>query len=396
MLDEGHHAPETGGGRPGDRAAATVARSGGARDPGPAADARPRVTFVSRKWPPAMGGMETYAARLAEELQAHAEVGRLVLPGRADGSVPHPRELLRFGLATGARLLFARTPAPIVHIADMASWPLALCAVLRRPDTRVVLSAHGTDVAYAARGGLRGRLYGAHLRLGARLLPRAIVLANSAATARRTAEHGFRRIEVVPLAAEMEAPSRPTPRVSPRRAVLFPGRLIRRKGCGWFIRAVLPRLPGDITLDVAGTLWDPEEEAALADPRVRYLGKLDRPALARACADALCVVVPNIETEDGEFEGFGLVGVEAAAAGGVVLAANHGGIPDAVLDGRTGFLLPPGDAGAWADRIRAVAGWPEARRTAFVAAAQEICGTQFTWARVARETAAHYRAGAAR
>lgn len=392
MLDKGNHALDIGPGRPAERAGPDMACRDTAHASGRAAADRLRVTFVSRKWPPAMGGMETYAARLAEELQAHAEVERLVLPGHTDGSVPRPWELLRFGLVAGARLLFARAPAPVVHVADMASWPLALCARLRRPGGRVVLSAHGTDVAYAARGGLRGRLYGAYLRLGAHLLPEATVLANSAATAHRTAEHGFRRVEVVPLAAEMEA----RPRRSPSRAVLFPGRLIRLKGCGWFIREVLPRLPENITLDVAGTLWDPEEEAALADPRVRYLGKLDRPALAQACADALCVVVPNIEMTDGTFEGFGLVGVEAAGAGGVVLASNHGGIPDAVLDGRTGFLLPPGDAGAWADRIRAVAGWPEARRAAFVAAAQEICGTQFTWARVARETAAHYRAGAAR
>jgi glycosyltransferase involved in cell wall biosynthesis len=352
---------------------------------------RMRVTFVSRKWPPAMGGMETYAFRLAQELEAHAEVERLVLPGHADGSVPRPMELLRFGLIAGARLLFARAPASVVHVTDMASWPLALCARVRRPGCRIVLSAHGTDVSYSARGGLRGRLYGAYLRLGALLLPQAKILANSTATARCTAGHGFDQIEVIPLAAEMEA----RPRLSPRRAVLFPGRLIRLKGCGWFIREVLPHLPEDITLDVAGTLWDPDEEAALADPRVRYLGRLDRPALAQAYADALCVVMPNIEMADGTFEGFGLVGVEVAVAGGVVLAAHHGGIPEAVLDGRTGILLPPGDAEAWAARIREIADWSEERRAAFVARAQDICGVHFTWSRVARETAAHYGTTAA-
>ena len=392
MLDAGGDARAARNDRPGAGDGARAARGEDTERAGTAPTGRPRVAFVYRKWPPAMGGMETYAFRLAAELEPHAEVERLVLPGHSDGSVPRPAELLRFGLAAGARLLFSPAPAPVVHVADMASWPLAFCARIRRPGCRVLLSAHGTDVSYSARGGLRGRLYGAYLRLGARLLTGATVLANSAATARRAAAHGFAQVEVIPLAAEIEA----RPRRVPRRAVLFPGRLIRLKGCRWFIDEVLPRLPDEITLDVAGTVWDRDEEAALAHPRVRYLGKLDRPALAQACADALCVVLPNIEMADGTFEGFGLVGVEAAAAGGVVLGSNHGGIPEAVLDGRTGILLPSGDARAWAAQIEEIAGWSEERRAGFVARAQDVCDRHFTWSRVGRETAARYRPKAAR
>lgn len=347
-----------------------------------------KVCFVSRKWPPAMGGMETYATELSRAIEAHCDVDRIVLPGHPDGSVPRTRELMLFGLTAGLRILFSRSPPDVVHVADMASWPFALCARLRRPRTRRILSAHGTDVSYPARGGTKGRLYGAYLRLGARLARPDTVIANSQATARCAESHGFAPTCVVPLAAEGDVPAR----THPRRTVLFSGRLVPRKGCGWFIREVLPKLREDISLEVAGTIWDPVEGAALDHPRVRYLGKLDQTSLWQAYADAMCVVVPNITLENGEFEGFGLVAVEAAAAGGVVLAARHAGLTDAVLDGRTGFLLPPGDATSWSAHIHDIAGWTAERRAAFLLGSRKTCARHFTWRRVACETVRHYRA----
>ena len=84
-----------------------------------------RVFFVSRKWPPAMGGIETYAAELARELDARTELRTIVLPGRADGSVPGALALLAFGMRAAWRLATARSPAAVTHVADMAGWPLA-------------------------------------------------------------------------------------------------------------------------------------------------------------------------------------------------------------------------------------------------------------------------------
>ncbi len=51
-------------------------------------------------------------------------------------------------------------------------------------------------------------------------------------------------------------------------------------------------------------------------------------------------------------EGFGLVTVEAAVRGTMVLAADIEGIRDAVIDGQTGFLLPSGRPEEWIERIR--------------------------------------------
>jgi phosphatidyl-myo-inositol dimannoside synthase len=350
----------------------------------------PAIWFLSRKWPPAMGGMETYAHRLAAELEACGTLRRSVLPGRPNGAPPSVLRLMAFGLATAMRLLATWSPADVVHVSDMASWPLAFAAGLRSRRTALVLSAHGTDVSYPRRGGLRGRAYGAYLRLGARFLPRAAVIANSAATAEAAARFGFDKVAVVRLGADAGPVRTPVSRTR----VLFAGRVLPMKGCGWFVREVLPRLPEDMTLAVAGTLCDAKEAELLDRPRVEYLGRLDPADLRAAFAGALCVVVPNVPRHDGLFEGFGLVALEATAAGGVVLAADHGGLRDAVVDGTTGLLLPPGDAAAWADAIVRVRRWSDAHRADFLRGAEAVVRRDYGWDRVACETAGVYRAAA--
>jgi glycosyltransferase involved in cell wall biosynthesis len=348
----------------------------------------PDILFVTRKWAPAIGGMETWSHRLSEALAELAPVEIVALPGKANGHPPGTLALLAFPFTVLRRYLSRGRAPQVLQLGDMALWPLGLFALLRRGDTQVVLAAHGTDVSYSRRGGLKGRAYGAYLRLGAQLLRRAKVVANSAATEAAARAHGWASTTVVPLATEMtgEVPDGP-----PQPYVLFAGRLVERKGCGWFIRHVLPLLPEGLELHVAGTGIDPGEVAALGHPRVRYLGALDQAALARAYRAATCVVVPNIEPANGEFEGFGLVATEAAAAGGVVLAADCGGLPSAIVDGVTGILVPSGQPQAWCNEINAVHQWDRDRRRAFIAGALARTAADFRWPRVAERMMAVYR-----
>lgn len=345
------------------------------------------VLFVTRKWAPAVGGMETWSHRMAEELAQLRPVTVIALPGRSDGSPPPAWKLAAFPF-TVLRRFIAMQPAPAtIHLGDMALWPLGLLARLRR-GAKVAISAHGTDVSYHRRGGLRGRLYGLYQRLGARLLRDATVIANSAATAAAAAELGWRDASVVPLGTDMTAEAAPTH----DGTILFAGRLVTRKGCGWFVREVLPLLPPSTRLKIAGTAWHEGENHVLAHRQVEHLGALPPEALADAYARAMCVIVPNIEPANGEFEGFGLVACEAAACGGIVLAARTGGLIEAVQEGETGNLLPCGDAAAWAEAIADVARWSEGERATFAARAQAGARRRYSWRRVARETAALYPA----
>ncbi len=279
----------------------------------------------------------------------------------------------------------------MLHIADMALWPLGLLALLASGRTRVVLSAHGTDVSYHRRRSVKGKLYGAYLRSGARLLRKATVIANSRATRAAAEETGWRNAKVIPLATGLRGPA---PDGSHDGSLLFAGRLVERKGAAWFIREVLPGLPDGIRLKIAGTVWHRSEEQWLQDARIDFLGRLGEDELAQAYARAMCVVVPNIPVASGEYEGFGLVAPEAASAGGVVIASACDGLLDAVIDGTTGLLAAPGDAADWRRRIMAVAQWDREQRRAFLARAQSSAAEHFSWDRVARQTLEAYQSDA--
>lgn len=349
---------------------------------------RLKVLFVTRKWAPATGGMETYCQKLTEALAVHASVEVIALHGRSNAMPPKLLALLSFPLRVLKRYLDRDGSPHVLHLGDMAIWPLALPAVLWR-GTILVLSAHGTDVSYHRRNGLRGRLYGAYLRLGAKLLGGARVIANSRATREMVQETNWRDIVVIPLATDFFGPE---PDGTHNGCILFVGRLIELKGCRWFVREVMPLLPDFVRLIVAGTIWDQKEAEVLENPGVDFIGALDPSDLAVAYASAMCVVVPNVELASGQQEGFGLVAPEAASAGGVVLAADHGGLRDAVIDGETGFLLPSGNPRAWANTVSKIVAWSIEERKSYLRRSQAQALRHYSWNRVARETLEAYRA----
>jgi phosphatidylinositol alpha-1,6-mannosyltransferase len=133
------------------------------------------------------------------------------------------------------------------------------------------------------------------------------------------------------------------------------GRLVRRKGVLWFVSNVLPKLPANVVYLVAG---DGEDMAPLRaavarlglTDRVVLLGQVDDAERETLMRGADLFVQPNV-TVPGDMEGFGLVVVEAAMRGTPVVAAALEGILDAVVDGRTGTLLPSADVDAWVTAV---------------------------------------------
>lgn len=91
-----------------------------------------------------------------------------------------------------------------------------------------------------------------------------------------------------------------------------------------------------------------------------------------------------------DYEPFGMVPLEAMASGAPVVGSAVGWLIDTVVDGRTGFLVPPGDSDAVAGAVRKLCAERETRE-AYGAAGAERARTRYSWDQVAAETASVYR-----
>ncbi|MBN1141561.1 MAG: glycosyltransferase family 4 protein [Deltaproteobacteria bacterium] len=351
-----------------------------------------KVLFVTRKWPPAIGGMETYSYELSKKLGSICDLTIRSLPGKNNGKPPSLTSLAFFLLSAGFFVIKSRS-FNVVHIGDLVLWPLALVATVAMPTAKVVVTAYGLDILYGSRKGLLPGLYRFYLALGVRLISQKIkIIAISKATAQLCYRIGFPNIRVVPLG--VQEPIKPSGLNQDRdKFLLFVGRLVKRKGAGWFAENVLPLLPSSIRMVVVGKRWDESEWQIIAgNPFVKYLGVVSRKELIRLRCSAVAVLMPNIPTDGEDMEGFGLTALEAGADGGVLLASGIEGIADAVVDGETGFLLPAKDPKAWAEKIREIGDWPSEKRERFVLGAQKIIREKFSWERVARDTLGIYEA----
>ncbi len=330
--------------------------------------------------------METYSVELAKELKKIVELNIHFLPGKKNGAPPGIISILFF-LFTSLLQCIKKRDVDVIHMGDMALWPIAMFGSIFNKKTSFVISAHGTDIAYHLRAGVFPFVYRWYLALGALIMKSRIkVVANSHATAAHCRFHGFDNVYVVPLGVRM---NRETGyfQPSPGNYILFVGRLARRKGAGWFIENVLPQLPVEISLKVAGTVWDDGEFTAVnGSSRVEYLGPVYGDELAGLRRNAIAVIMPNINCEGRDFEGFGLTAIEAAADGAVLIASGIDGIVDAVIDGVSGWLLPAGDSVAWKNKIDEIMHWDVDMKTGFVMKARAAIAQFYSWERVARDT----------
>jgi len=169
--------------------------------------------------------------------------------------------------------------------------------------------------------------------------------------------------------------------------VLHVGRLVEKKGTGVLIAAMAGIEGARLVVIGEGPLRSALERQA--GPSVRFLGALPSDEVAAWMRRASVLAAPSLTAGDGDAEGLPNVVVEAAASGLPVVAALHSGIPEAVTDGETGFLVPEGDAAALGDRLGALLGSERLCRE-MGAAARRLAEGRFDRARLTARLEAIY------
>jgi len=297
------------------------------------------------------------------------------LPAHVAQRLRAPAAILR--AAWAARALARARPAPDVVVVDLVAHVIPL--VRRLVEAPVACYCHFPDLLLAPRRRGLYALYRAPLdRLEERGLVAADrVLVNSRFTA-SVVQVTFPGLEaaaldIVPPGVEVEAS--PPPPASSETLVLSINRFDRGKNLGLAVDALAvlrERMPAAafaaVRLVLAGHLDARLAEAgALAaelEARAARLGLARQVTLARSPSDAerrallaraACVVYTPLA------EHVGIVPLEAMAAARPVIAVNRGGPTETIVDGRTGWLVPPTPA-AFAGALARVLGDPPAAR----------------------------------
>lgn len=226
------------------------------------------------------------------------------------------------------------------------------------------------------------------------------VFANSSFTAGKIKALRNVEVEWSPYGTTLETGARnaePHP-VQGKFKILFVGRHIERKGICYLIEAAkyLPRESFEIRIVGVGDLTEQLKEqaanviarnasdeaiqggSAALPAEIIFTGKLPPEALASEYKTANVFTLPAIVDSKGDTEGLGVVLIEAMELGLPIVASNVGGIPDVVIDGVSGILVPEKDPEALANAYKRLAADPELIKHLLVGSQKRIAEC-FTW-----------------
>ncbi|HEX5415617.1 MAG TPA: glycosyltransferase family 4 protein [Chloroflexota bacterium] len=372
---------------------------------------KPRVLLVSPYDLATPGGVAGHVVQLARNLDERGYASSILAPLShrpgfrpsariwpvgpviavpTNGSVA--RISLSLRLAGDVRAALRELEPEIVHLHE-PFMPLLPFAALRHSSATNVATFHafsGNAVGY--------RTFAPLLRHYAARLDGRIAVSETARAF--VAGHFPGEYQIIPNGVEWERFASATPYADladDPPTILFVGRLDRRKGFPVLLRAFaeLCRRGSPARLLVVGA-YDAEQTACFQRviaregiPNVCFAGYADVGALARYYQSSSIVCVPSLGSES-----FGMVLLEAMAAGKPVVASAIAGYREVLEDGEQGLLVPPGSVPHLTDALDALLRDPDRRRA--LGRAGAVKARDYAWPAVVDRITEVYAVAAAR
>ena len=321
-------------------------------------DSRKKMLFITRKYPPSVGGMENGMYSMSRKMPDEKLDIDVIALGKSQ------KHLVWFLPYTVLYILIQARKYDFLFLGDGL---ICICGKIAKkinPKIKRIIILHGLDISY------KNILYQYYLRRNL-ISASDIYACNSSYTENIAKKWGLKTKDglcVIPHGIDSDKFT--DCKTIDREQfydkyginkndllVITVGRLVKRKGVEWFIRNVLPKL-SNVTYLVIG---EGEERTSIenairetkVDKNVRLLGKISQDELASCYLNSDIFVMPNIHVE-GNTEGFGLVALEASLAGLIVIASDIDGIPDAVKNNKNGFLLESRNSDIYTEKIKEV------------------------------------------
>jgi len=332
-----------------------------------------KLLFITRTYPPIVGGMEKFSHDFYENYRRKGEIDLLANAG-GKAMLPY------FFIKAAIYLMFNSKNYDVIHFGDAVLAPLnAVVRLFSR--ARVSVTVHGLDIVYSRFG------YQRIILPSLRKVDRVFAVSHFTLEQCKLRGVSSEKLMVIPNSISFEFPgsfsqsdisekiSKFGITVQGRTILLTVGRLVKRKGHGWFIANVLRLLPENFIYVIAG--FGPEYEAIREtvldlglENRVYLLGHVTEDEKQCLYQISDLFIMPNISVKNDQ-EGFGIVLLEAGQHGLPVIASKIEGIRDAVIEQKTGRLIEEKDVQGFIDAILK----PDIDRTSLV----DVVASYFDW-----------------
>jgi glycosyltransferase involved in cell wall biosynthesis len=274
--------------------------------------------------------------------------------------------------------LIRRHKIDVINCHYLAEYFVHLAIVARLLRLPLVVSVHGADIdRYWTVRPIQRLLLRLVMRGAHRVVACSKAMADETARAFPDVRAKLTHVHNGLIPDHLPAPRTP-PDIS-RPFILSVCRQVAKKGTDTLLRAFaqVPRGSPGVRLVVIGDGPDLEKHRALAgtlgiEHQVTFLGDTTRDDVLAFCSACTVFVLSS------RAEPFGLVLLEAAYYKRSIVCTAVGGVPEVITDGVSGFVVPPDDPTALAERIVTLLGNPRLRER-FGARAHETLMARFRW-----------------
>jgi glycosyltransferase involved in cell wall biosynthesis len=347
-----------------------------------------KILFLSRRYPPSVGGIQTHCFNLFNRLQSNHTIKLIALGNQ---SLLHLAWFVPYTfLASFIHILFNRVD--VVYFSDGV---ICCLAPFLRPFTRArfVVTVYGLEMTYAT------PIFSSLMRWGVSVCEKVPVISEKTREVSIAAEVPSDKIDIIYLGID-------PPTVSDERreelkkqferdhgiklgedkVLINFGRQVPRKGIANFLERGMPLLDADIKFIVSGSGPDSERIRQVRDEQGLQervlLEWLDNDVLAMLRGEADLFLMPNIPYPN-DVEGFGIAQLECMHDGTPAIVFAVDALVESVRRG--GYCIPANDYQAFADQIHAFYKLSPEHRAAIEQEAKEYVRTEYTWDKTAEQ-----------
>jgi len=343
-----------------------------------------KLLFISRTFPPTVGGIENQNEALARYLSELTSCKKITNP-YGKKALPF---FIPWAIVTG--LIGIRKYDQLLlgdGVAAIIGWFIKLFS--NKPVSCIL---HGLDVTWD--NPLYQKLW---ISFFFKKIDHFIAVSNSTKTIAIKAGIPTEKIHVIPNGVEKsqikpftkdELQQRLSINLDNKFILLSLGRLVERKGVYWFVKNVVTKLPDSIIYLIAGDGPDKQKIQGLINKlelteKAFFLGPVDPQIKQSLFTHSDLFIQSNIPVKN-DVEGFGITQLEAGICGLPSISSDLEGIKDAIQEDKNGWLIEPLNADAFLVQILEKEADLKLKKMAIRSRVIEHCSSNFEWRSIAK------------